>query len=97
MSVDVEVRPEADAFTLVGDQFAIELPCDIGQVWPELDAPHGPAKWIGLKSCGHHRLMCEECKEMYLNLQAKYAHNTCANCDDQALFTGFELISRRPA
>lgn len=95
MSADVAVRPEVDEHTLIDEQFAIELPCDIGQVWPELPRPHGPAKWVGLKLCGHHRLLCEDCRQMYLNLQAKVAHNTCATCADEAKFTGFELISRR--
>ena len=96
MTTEVEIRPEHDELTILDDQFAIELPCDIWKIWPELNRPHPPAMWIGVKACGHHRLMCEPCREMYLNLQAKTAYNVCSTCWDEAKFLRFELVDKRP-
>lgn len=73
----------------------IEIPCDIGQIWPELNVDHEAARWIGLKECGHHRLLCEACKGMYLILAAKTAFNRCTNCDAEGKFVSFELMRGR--
>lgn len=95
---DVDTRPVEDERIVLDEQFEIELPCDGPRIWPERIRPHNtPAKWIGLKTCGHHRLLCGDCKEFYLNLLARSAGFGCAECGDWrdlVDFIGFELINK---
>lgn len=83
---------------VLDDQYEFEIPCDGPRIWPERIGEHShPAKWIGLKKCGHHRLLCDECKEMYLNLMAHTPAFYCPQCDDikdENNFYGFELINK---
>lgn len=96
MHQDVEVLPREDEAIVLDEAFEFEIPCDGPRVWPEFLGEHDtPAKWIGLKTCGHHRLFCSECKERYLDLIAEEPFFTCRECGDKGQnFLGFELINR---
>jgi hypothetical protein len=88
-----------DERVVLDDAFEFEIPCDGPQVWPERIPDHSvPAKWIGLKGCGHHRLLCEDCKELYLDLMADrggvfFCHQ-CQTIKAETNFIGFELINK---
>lgn len=78
------------------DDFSI--PCDVPGYWPERYPPqvdHDPAEWVGYKSCGCHRLLCESCYRDYLDLIAKGAYFNCASCPDKRQqFVRFERLAR---
>ncbi len=84
---------------VLDDQFGFEIPCDGPRIWPEVLGEHStPAKWIGLKRCGHHRLLCQDCKDFYLEDMAQAKSFSCAECGgnryQDSIFIGFELINR---
>jgi len=88
-----------DERVVLDEDFGFDLPCDGPRIWPEKIKDHSdPARWIGLKRCGHHRLLCSECKEMYLNLIAHTPAFHCPQCGGgyrtESNFFGFELIDR---
>lgn len=92
MHQDVEV----DERVVLEEGFEFELPCDGPRIWPERIHEHSdPAKWIGLKTCGHHRLFCQMCKDGYFELMTMDPIFTCAECGDKGRsFIGFELINK---
>lgn len=96
MHQDVEVLPVEDEAIVLDEAFEFEIPCEGHIIWPEKISSHDePARWIGLKKCGHHRLFCGECKEFYLNMMAHDPVFTCRECRDKdSKFLGFELINR---
>lgn len=96
MHQDVDVLPREDERVVLEEDFNFELPCDGHRIWPERIPEHAePAKWVGLKSCGHHRLFCSGCKELYLNLIAHGPFFSCAECGATGqTFLGFEPINK---
>lgn len=98
---NVDVLPVEDERVVLDEAFEFEIPCDGPRIWPERFPDHSdPAKWIGFKTCGHNRLLCGQCKEVYLNLLAFDPAFSCAECGDPHLrggrskFLGFELINK---
>jgi hypothetical protein len=96
MHQDVDVLPVEDERVVLEEGFEFEIPCEGPIIWPERIGEHdAPAKWIGLKTCGHHRLFCQQCKDGYLDLMAEDPIFTCRECGDKGrTFIGFELINR---
>lgn len=96
MHQSVDVLPVEDERFVLDEDFSFEIPCEGPQADPvKLAHCDAAAKWIGLKSCGHHRLLCGDCKEFFLNRMAQGTHFICGVCwEGGALFYGFELINR---
>lgn len=96
MHQDVEVLPVEDERVVLDEAFNFDIPCEGPQADPnKLGDCTAVAKWIGLKPCGHHRLLCGDCKEYFLNRIALFVHFTCGVCGQgEATFYGFELINR---
>ena len=96
MHQNVDVLPVEDERVVLDEAFDFPLPCDGPRVWSEYLGEHDtPATWIGLKTCGHHRLFCGDCKEKYLMLIAHEPYFTCAECGETGQnFIGFELINK---
>lgn len=91
------MAPEREDVTSLLPDF--EIPCDGPRVWPEAIKPHDtPAKWVALKKCGHHRLLCEDCKELYLQQITKADIGwICAQCEGpkgSSGIIGFELLRK---
>lgn len=89
-------QPVEDERVVLDEAFEFEIPCEGPQAWPEvLGSCDQPAKWIGLKKCGHHRLFCGDCKEFYLDRMALNTAFHCGVCGEtDTVFYGFELINR---
>lgn len=85
-----------DERVVLDEAFNFEIPCEGPQAWPEaLGHCDQPARWIGLKKCGHHRLFCDDCKEFYIARMEQFSHFTCGVCGEGgSMFIGFELIDR---
>lgn len=74
-----------------------EIPCDGPRIWPERIKEHDfPARWVGVKNCGHSRLLCDGCKTFYQNLLAKVPYFKCDDCGHsrmESTFVYFEPLN----
>jgi hypothetical protein len=83
-------EPEQIELIDLSEEHEFEIPCDGPRIWPERIAPHNaPAEWIGIKACGHSRLLCTACKDLYLRLGPLWASFRCVDCTDRAGDTKF--------
>lgn len=85
------VPPEVDVDTSVLENMEFEIACDVSKLRAQLEAAglppckDEPAQWIGLRpnccaSSPRYRLLCDFCRKVYLNWQAKQAAISCPHC-----------------
>lgn len=85
------IPPEVDVDTSCLEEMEFEIACDIGQLRRQHEASGfppcqgDPAKWVAWRvgCCGQgaqYRLVCDFCKKVYQNWQAKQAVITCVHC-----------------
>lgn len=75
--------PEVEDDLSIIEDHEFDIPCDIAAVWPEARLPHDKAEWVGFKSCGHHRLICDPCHTLYLTMRAHGAAVHCGTCGEE--------------
>lgn len=93
---DTEVIHEEDLDISLDEFEEIDVPCEAAQFNEKLPPDHAPpAQWIGLKDCGHHRLLCNDCKEGVLRVQAHWPYWYCGVCLQKGMrWLGFERLSK---
>lgn len=83
---------------LIEDLFEeFDIPCEGPQIDPTAFAHPDtvPATWVMYKTCGHHRLLCDDCVEGYHNKIARRDHFTCATCGTEGqTIARFERLNK---